>query len=665
MMKNIHKKFLYSTIGFLIISNIVIGIGHRSLNGDEYGSIRESINLGLNWNGIGYFSLMHFWIQLSDNEIWLRLPSILFGLLSIVFICLSLNQISGSRSVVYAMLIVGTSPFLASCSQLVRFYSFFLFITALNIWASIRLIFFPNRKSWIVWGISVFLLPFSHFLGALVVFASCVSVYVARKAKRSLMILGGGGIALVFLIPLIPGVIDLAWKVFSIIGASPSTTQARITPITLINLVKLGFAGYTYFFGYNTYPLDLWFVVPGILSVICAVIIGIANTFDQKTSLIWQVILVYNLILFVGAYTVLDSIGGRLASGVSPRHAAFIWPVLMILIGVGFRFPSRLTKTMLVGMIMVNILGNYERITSEWSYEVNINYKSAYEAIEKEMNVGDWVVYDGRSQDSAAYYLRRERAGNYVYKNFGDVKVNHEDLAILPDQILVLSNDYRSQIYDQTNLKILEISKAYTLKNLWVEYPFFALLYKKAEWSETGIRQLGENVELPFQIYGLEFQDLVLPMNPENIEKANTVKTSYLLAPSETIRIALMDKETQYHTFTLVSNIIPAPSLKKGDSVIALTLDGDSASTLNLSFGNEIESWTNICQLNDNCDTVFSWRKRVALLGQYAYPGSWNDFSANVHKTSVLLDENPKLENITIQNITPDTNIYLWGLFVK
>lgn len=660
-MKRINNRFFYIFIGFLTLVNVVLGITQRSLNGDEYNSIKEMINLGLNWNGIGYYVIMHFWVKLGDGEIWLRLPSIFFGFSSVIFIYLAVNKANGSKSALYSMVIAGTSPFLASCSQQVRFYSFFLFATALSIYASVTLVDRPNKKSWIIWGISCLVLPLSHFLGVLFMFASFIAVYTALKVNRKAAVFGGGGIALLFLIPLIPGIIELAWKIYTTIAASPGSTQVHTTPVTWINFVKLGFAGFTYFFGYNTYPLDLWFVVPGILLLALAIFFGIANTFVQKTPLIWQNILVYSVILLLGVYVVLDSVGGRVAGGVSPRHAAFMWPVLMILIGFGFRSPSVIGKIVLPGLLLVNIFGNYERLTAEWSYETDINYRQAYETLRREMAADTWVVYDGRSYGSILYYLQREPGEKFIYKSIDEITIIPENVSYLPSQILVVSSDHRSQVYEQTNKKILEISKAYSLKRLWNDYPFFALLYEKAEWVETGIRQSDDHIELPFQIFGSEFQDISLPLEARGIGETISLGTSYSLGPGEKIKFTLDGKQS-YQSLNILSNLIPSPKLKKGDTVMIVTLEEKSPITHRLHFGDEIESWSRNCQPTETCQTIYSWRKRIALQGHSAYPGSWNDFLAAIHSVSIPLNNSYDTQYIFIQNTTSDTVIYLWGI---
>src|SRR5258708_35058408 len=90
------------------------------LAGDEYGSLAEAKAVGLNWNSIIYSGLMHFWIRLGSGELWLRLPSAIFGTATVVVLFKIGEKLGGWRTGVVAALLAATSPFSIYHSQEVR-----------------------------------------------------------------------------------------------------------------------------------------------------------------------------------------------------------------------------------------------------------------------------------------------------------------------------------------------------------------------------------------------------------------------------------------------------------------------------------------------------------------------------------------------------------------
>src|SRR5258707_1357395 len=82
------------------------------------------------------------------------------------------------------------------------------------------------------------------------------------------------------------------------------------------------FSGYTFVFGYHVYPFRPVLVVTGLLLCGFLLMRGSVKLAQQSK---WRVLPFTYLVALIGIYLVLDSVGGRVAGGVSPRHAGFVW----------------------------------------------------------------------------------------------------------------------------------------------------------------------------------------------------------------------------------------------------------------------------------------------------------------------------------------------------
>jgi len=116
-----------------------------------------------------YFLMLKPWIALfGASESALRAPSVIFGLLSVFFLFLVGKRLFGAETGLLAALILGLSVFNVHYSQEGRGYSLMAFLSLAS-WESL-LSFLERRKAscLILYGLCIALLPWTHFLGALI-----------------------------------------------------------------------------------------------------------------------------------------------------------------------------------------------------------------------------------------------------------------------------------------------------------------------------------------------------------------------------------------------------------------------------------------------------------------------------------------------------------------
>ena len=205
----------------------IYAISLYPLSGDEYGSLAEAKAVGLNWNSIIYSGLMHFWIRLGSSELWLRLPSAIFGTATVAILFRVGQKLGGWRTGLVAALLAATSPFGIYHSQDLRFYSLFIFASAAFMLATIHylesLTTLLTRGSVLLAGA---VLVFSHFLGVLALYAQVTAtVFAARSkwSKRTLSVFLFGLPVVLCGLLLTPFVRHGLWRLYRIYGNAPSS----------------------------------------------------------------------------------------------------------------------------------------------------------------------------------------------------------------------------------------------------------------------------------------------------------------------------------------------------------------------------------------------------------------------------------------------------------
>ncbi len=90
-----------------------------------------------------YFVFMHFWIALGDSELWLRLPSAIFGALTAAMTCAIGNLLSGPRVGLVAGLVLACMPTQVYFGQEARMYTFLTFAASVALWGLLWLVQHP------------------------------------------------------------------------------------------------------------------------------------------------------------------------------------------------------------------------------------------------------------------------------------------------------------------------------------------------------------------------------------------------------------------------------------------------------------------------------------------------------------------------------------------
>jgi len=663
---DVRRQAIVLSVVVLAAALRIYAISLYPLAGDEYSSLAEANKVGLNWNSIIYSGLMHFWIRLGSSELWLRLPSAIFGTATVAILFRVGEKLGGWRTGVVAALLAATSPFSIYHSQEVRFYSLFIFASAAFMLATFHYVESPrtprSRAAVLFTGL---VLVFSHFLGLFAVYAQGAATFLAVGSKRSMrrVIFILGVPVVLFGLPLIPRVQHLLWDLHRLYSNAASSVAPASTPISIINLAKLAFAGYIFIFGYHVYPLRVVLVIGGAVLSGFLLVVGAVRLWKSSP---WRTLLLTYPLVTLGIYLVLDSVGGRLAAGVAPRHVAFVWPVFLLITAFGLAsLGKKAFLVLLVGALTLNAFSIWGRVNKEWVYGTMTDYRAAVDFVGLWSSNNSAILQDGRASEPLTYYFRsnapRISTWSYERGKAGDLRVY--------DRVVFVTDDFQTERRAGFNRILNDLDKSFYWIEGRVDYPMFEyVLQRRPNGDKSGFPLILESgqVRQPLSIYGLEFEDLRLPVKIDFEKKLFSVVGAYALPDMDghsSLDIPLA-KPTEATRILVLSNVVADQRMGPVDEIADLDIITTTGQTFTypLRLGTETALWDQGCSSPSPCSTVYRWHKRMAMLGQSAYAGSYRDFQAAICGATVRWPQKETVTALRIRYRATSGHFYLWGL---
>jgi hypothetical protein len=654
--------FLTSIAGLALVLRLY-GISLYTLEFDEYGSIWEARLVGSNWNSIVYSSLMHFWIRLGNSELWLRLPSVIFGIATVLILFKIGETLGGWRTGVGAGLLAATAPFNIHHSQEVRFYSLFMCSAAVFMLATISYVYsrraIRDRLPVLLAGL---MLLISHFLGLLGLYAQGAAAMVAadkRWRSRTILTLVLFPL-LMFALPFISVFRSGLFHIYQVYGNARSQSLLA-TPLSIINFAKIAFAGFIFVFGYHVYPLRLIPVTAGLSLSGFLLGRGTLRLWKQRQ---WRVLPFTYLLTIFGVFIVLDSVGGRLATGVSPRHVAFAWPAFVVLVALGLSSFTRTTfYLLLVALLSINVLSLWFGWQRDWSYGAASDYRGAAQYALGWVEKDTALVSDGWSQAPIDFYFPKgvPQVNSAVY-------LRGRDSNPLPayQRLIFITDTWRLDSRRESSQLMEKLREGFTCIDGRVDYPLFEYVLDRKSLNQGAGSALPVQVRQPLSVYGQEFQDLQLPVSVQTRKILLRVIGAYGLPDLEgrsslTIQLS---QPTQAGKLILLTDVVPVDQLQAGQEIAEVIVENKrgTSETFPLRLGEETDLWDSQCRAAANCETVYRWHKRLAIVGQNAFPGAWRDFQAGLHGVALDLPTGTEVTTLTLRYLAGSGHLYIWGI---
>lgn len=652
-------------LGFLVRLYALDG---RTLYGDEFSTVVEATQLGQNTQALAYFSLLHLWGQLGTSDFWIRLLSVFFGVLTIPAAYRLGWAAKNSLLGIGVAALMAFSPFAIEYAQTTRFYSLYLFVSTLSLAFFVEFLERPDARRFGKWIVVTGITLLSHLFGIFLLLCELGVWWVSSVGGKtrllrllSILIIAVG---LAILLPQLvnPQTFDALER---ILGGTPRSTAVLPRGFGMANAAKIPLSFYFFALGQSWYPLDLPAVILGAALVFFTVLYGLYSL-RNKPKLLLTILGVLALVPFV--FLVVDPAAPAFSETAAPRHVIAALPAMLLLMAVGitsFRYGTLL----LIGILLTQGYGLGQYFWGSWSYSipVQVNWRELEMRLDGQTSANTFLLYDGRSEGAIERYFKAWRKENFWTWRDGTKleQLNHFD------EVVFITNDYRDESRQIFDMFLEKMQAEWTVKSGIVRYPVFAYVFnrKQAAVNNSLINYVTGQIDQPRDVYGLEFQDLPLPISVKLLDTQFRIDGSFAV-PSlrdDRERVLTFDTTAVYSGLVLATNVSNTRGLNAGQVVAEVTVetsDGRSQVFV-VRMGAETVAWDGTCQLGQSCEVIYSWHKRSALVGQRAYPEAWSDFSARIVRTKLMFETPNKVRRITIRYVAPVGRLNVWaiGLF--
>jgi len=335
-----------------------------------------------------YYVLMHFWIALvGTSEFSLRMPSVLFGIASIVMLFLVARRLFDDKTALLAAAFMSISAMHVVYAQEARLYLMFTFLVICSTYAFLRI----NEKKWMaVYFFVMTIAIYTNYIALLVLGIHGVWLIVEKKFNKRWLLVSCS--VLVAALPLLPIVIA---QFFGRNNGLAETLVSRGVPQVLAN------------FGI------FFFALPPILAL--GGIFMIARKVKISDSLFGIMIAVFSLSYVYLALRPLTVFGITLTQPLITsyflvRHSLFLAPIIHVYFAHRImQMDTRKLQALCIGLL---ILSNMITLSFYYSKPTKTQWREAVEFIERNMNRQDvqTVLLDtgGESnQKLLAYYTSK------------------------------------------------------------------------------------------------------------------------------------------------------------------------------------------------------------------------------------------------------------------
>lgn len=291
------------------------------------------------------YLLLHFWMKLGSSEIWLRLLSVIFGVLTVwISYSLAAKMFKLKVAIFYAFLLA-IAPYHIYYSQEVRMYSLMTFLATLSMYFFYLMV--KNNRLFYMVGfiLSSVALLYTHYLGIFLLVAQFLFLVCLEKNKLSFYL----KILSFTLLAWLPGLPILLSQLKNGVNVDQYLPGWReILTLSFYKAIPLTFLK----FSIGRIDFDNLFVYIiislGVLSVIGYLFIKVSlkATRDIKFYFLW--LLVPILITWL--------ISLRLPIN-QPFRLLFVLPSFYLLISVGIFNLTKFKKAMIVTVVAISFTG--------------------------------------------------------------------------------------------------------------------------------------------------------------------------------------------------------------------------------------------------------------------------------------------------------------------
>jgi mannosyltransferase len=291
------------------------------------------------------YILMHFWMIANTSDVWLRMLSVLFGVLTIWTIFILASKLIDKKVGLLSAFLLSISPFHIYYSQEVRMYSEAIFFAVVSMYYFFLSTKKNNLLHSIIYILATTVLIYTHYAGFLLLFTQIIYHLFFRLGMRSLL-----KKMLVVILLWLPWLPQFVLQLSRNINADNYLPGwGEILKVPLVKVIPLIF--FKFSFGRVSFDNKLlYFSIASLILFIFGLILylGIkaAKTTDSKLVIFWLLIpiIIAVIVSFVIPFD-------------QPHRLIFVLPSYCILLSMGISKMKRFQKLSLFVLTLISFLG--------------------------------------------------------------------------------------------------------------------------------------------------------------------------------------------------------------------------------------------------------------------------------------------------------------------
>jgi len=343
-----------------------------------------------------YNLILSHWIRFGKSEVWLRIPSVLFALFSLVAFYEVGKKLLSTQIALLAVTLLATSPFFLLESRQVRMDSLALFFSLVSVFFLIQYIETARTGS-LVSHIGVSLMAIlTHYMFFPLLLAQCLLVLLSSKDKPNLIsryVLAW----LLLLILFLPSLPSFTKRLGYLMGLylSPTTPEILSPPLGYFGKVALVY--YLFTAGPTLLPWNLFWTVPAIFLPTGLLFLSLKRYAKGPLQLVPLALLLPILLLSA-------------LRNAQPRYCFISLPFYTLLLSAAlFTLRRPLRFLIFCCLLTVNAYGLFNYFAGrQYLFIAYLEpYRQIVQSVQERVKAGDFLLHTQENPSFRYYFFKR------------------------------------------------------------------------------------------------------------------------------------------------------------------------------------------------------------------------------------------------------------------
>lgn len=351
------------------------------------------------------YLIMHFWIKIGAFEIWLRIPSVIFGILTVWLTYKLAMNIFNKKIAMLATFFMAINPYHIYYSQEVRMYSPAAFFGLLSVFFLNLLLVKKQIHYSISYILSTSALIYTHYDGVFLIFAQLLFALLFFRSRIKMFFLNQSAILILY-IPWIPQLIIQLKNGLSASDYLPG--WENILTLPFYKAIPLTFIKFS--FGRIDLDYSMPFIVL-ITMILITILLVLIRSFRNLKDVNYKLIAFWLFIPVISSLIISFKIPLN-----QPFRILYVIPAFCILLSLGIVSFGKL-KNLFVGILLIISLSGLVLYLGNPKYQRE-DWRGASKFILKNINENSQVIFAWPQPFSPYTWYAKDKNGLGVVTKF-------------------------------------------------------------------------------------------------------------------------------------------------------------------------------------------------------------------------------------------------------